>query len=570
MASVAKPQAAPVTIPTGKSPAAAAVADPAGFARQLAELPIELLQVAATIPSVGGDAPAPQAKAGDAAEIATNEPADAASEADRLISLSPLLNRPLPRPPSTGRITVDFVPNTQAAPAPVPVPAGKIPAATADRAGFARQLAEIPEELRLVAATIVSAAGNPDTPDAGAVDDADTAKDEPLGTPSEADRLAALAPLLQSLPAVVAAPTPEPLPQSAPAVLAAPTPEPLPQSASAVLAAPTPEPLAQSAPAVVTAPVTASAPTMQDGQPVGAAPPQTQPAAPAAPASPIDDKPKADVVADKAPAPVAALPTAKAGRAEAEAPSDESDSPEPSSALDAAAKEALSTAKKVIEMALRAAGPVHAEAAPNLARAAAPLPKPAGHALPLSAAGPEAPIADIAIAAASAIQAAPIASAPLSSAPVQPHEAVAGPSADRALDLADDAQWLDRLARDIAQASGNEGTIRFRLHPQTLGHLRVELSQGDHGTSVRLTADTEQARAILADAQPRLIAEARAQGVRIAESHVDLSGSDRHFSGDPRRQEETRQHPMIRTARDAAADADAPERPGRSKSDRYA
>jgi flagellar hook-length control protein FliK len=163
----------------------------------------------------------------------------------------------------------------------------------------------------------------------------------------------------------------------------------------------------------------------------------------------------------------------------------------------------------------------------------------------------------------------PAAPAPAASAAVQPREAAA-PAADRALDLANDAEWLDRLARDIAQAAGNEGTIRFRLHPQTLGHLRVELSQGDHGTSIRLTADTEQARAILADAQPRLIAEARAQGVRIAETHVDLSGSDRHFSGDPRRQDDSRQTPMIRTARGAAADADAPERPGRSRSDRYA
>jgi flagellar hook-length control protein FliK len=182
------------------------------------------------------------------------------------------------------------------------------------------------------------------------------------------------------------------------------------------------------------------------------------------------------------------------------------------------------------------------------------------------AAGHLAAPADISASAAFTLSAAP-APAPLASA--QPRE-TAAPAPDRALDLAGDAAWLDRLARDIAQAAGNEGTIRFRLHPQTLGHLRVELSQGDHGTSVRLTADTEQARSILADAQPRLVAEARAQGVRIAESHVDLSGSDRSFSDDPRRQEATSQTPMIRTARDAAAGEDAPERPGRSRSDRYA
>jgi flagellar hook-length control protein FliK len=136
---------------------------------------------------------------------------------------------------------------------------------------------------------------------------------------------------------------------------------------------------------------------------------------------------------------------------------------------------------------------------------------------------------------------------------------------ERALDLAQDAEWLDRLARDIARTAEGDAPMRFRLHPQTLGHMRVELSQGDHGTSVRLTVETEAARAILADAQPRLAAEARAQGVRIAETHVDLSGS-----GDQRRQDETRQTPIIRTAREAAQGGAAPVQPARSRSDRYA
>jgi hypothetical protein len=38
-----------------------------------------------------------------------------------------------------------------------------------------------------------------------------------------------------------------------------------------------------------------------------------------------------------------------------------------------------------------------------------------------------------------------------------------------------------------------------------------------------MSADTDQARQIIADAQPRLIAEVRAQGLRVAESHVDLN-----------------------------------------------
>lgn len=143
-------------------------------------------------------------------------------------------------------------------------------------------------------------------------------------------------------------------------------------------------------------------------------------------------------------------------------------------------------------------------------------------------------------------------------------------SIERALDLANDSEWLDRLSRDIAGAGERDGTLRFRLNPQTLGHLRVELSQTDQGTSVRLAVETEAARSLLADAQPRLLAEARAQGLRIAEASVHLAGSDQHQSGDPRRQEDARQGAIVRTPSAGDSETSARERPGRSRSDRYA
>jgi hypothetical protein len=88
---------------------------------------------------------------------------------------------------------------------------------------------------------------------------------------------------------------------------------------------------------------------------------------------------------------------------------------------------------------------------------------------------------------------------------------------------------------------------------------------------VRLTVETEAARQILADAQSRLTAEARAQGVRIAETHVDLSGSGRHAPGDQRRQDEARQTPFVRTARGAGEDVVASARStSRARLDRYA
>jgi len=140
---------------------------------------------------------------------------------------------------------------------------------------------------------------------------------------------------------------------------------------------------------------------------------------------------------------------------------------------------------------------------------------------------------------------------------------------ERKLDLSRDSAWLDRLARDISRAASDDSPLRFRLHPQTLGSLQVELQQGDRGTAVRMTVDTEAARQILTDAQPRLTAEARAQGVRIAETHVDLSGSGRQAPGDQRRQDEARQTPLIRTAR--GADATGSTRASaRARHDRYA
>jgi flagellar hook-length control protein FliK len=276
---------------------------------------------------------------------------------------------------------------------------------------------------------------------------------------------------------------------------------------------------------------------------------QAQAIAVPAPAGPAPDAPEAG----KVPAPVVAAP------ADPEAPEAVLKSPAESPPVD----KAIDAAKRVMAQALQPATPALLQRPrtaprlqnPVLEREAEPLAPPAA---PLPVAMPVA---------------APPAPAPIAAlAPAPAPQAAEAPerSVERALDLARDCEWLDRLARDIARSAEGDSPLRFRLHPQSLGHMRVELAQGDHGTSVRLTVETEAARAILADAQPRLAAEARAQGVRIAETHVDLSGSDRHFSGDQRRQDETRQTPIIRTLREAAPSGATPAQPARSRSDRYA
>lgn len=94
---------------------------------------------------------------------------------------------------------------------------------------------------------------------------------------------------------------------------------------------------------------------------------------------------------------------------------------------------------------------------------------------------------------------------------------------DRHLDLARDTQWLDRLARDISQAATREGHLKFHLNPEHLGALTVEIANSAAGTAIKLTTETDQARTIIADAQPQLLAEVRAQGLRVSETHVELN-----------------------------------------------
>ena len=114
------------------------------------------------------------------------------------------------------------------------------------------------------------------------------------------------------------------------------------------------------------------------------------------------------------------------------------------------------------------------------------------------------------------------------SAPAASHTEMA---VDRHLDLARDTQWLDRLARDISQAAHREGHLRFQLNPENLGALTVEIANGAAGTAIKLTAETDHARSIIADAQPQLIAEVRAQGLRVSETHVELNQQQQQQAG---------------------------------------
>jgi len=118
------------------------------------------------------------------------------------------------------------------------------------------------------------------------------------------------------------------------------------------------------------------------------------------------------------------------------------------------------------------------------------------------------------------------------------------------LNMAKDGEWLDQLARDITRMANHESQLRFQLNPEHLGSLRIELANTADGTSIRMTADTEAARNMLVDAQPRLVAEARAQGLRISGAQVDLGGH-----GGQQRGHEQNPQAFIRTQLPAEARA---------------
>ncbi len=109
-------------------------------------------------------------------------------------------------------------------------------------------------------------------------------------------------------------------------------------------------------------------------------------------------------------------------------------------------------------------------------------------------------------------------------------QALATSAADRQLDLARQGAWLDGIAHDIAATGASSGTVRFQVAPQHLGTVAVELKRDESGAAITLTTNSEAARAMLSDATPQLIAEARTHGLTIANAKVDV-GSGNAGSG---------------------------------------
>lgn len=90
--------------------------------------------------------------------------------------------------------------------------------------------------------------------------------------------------------------------------------------------------------------------------------------------------------------------------------------------------------------------------------------------------------------------------------------------------------------RDWARALDAGGSARVEAWTQTLGPVAIEVARGADGLAITLGARTDETRTLLADAQPRLVADARAAGLALSQSRVDdAPHGARHGGGRPPR-----------------------------------
>lgn len=91
--------------------------------------------------------------------------------------------------------------------------------------------------------------------------------------------------------------------------------------------------------------------------------------------------------------------------------------------------------------------------------------------------------------------------------------------------------WTTRLSQEIHSArEGPTPELAFRLTPKHLGTLDVELTETPLGLIIELKPSSEEAKAILAREEPRLIEELRQRGVPVADPALQsgASGDGRH------------------------------------------
>lgn len=98
---------------------------------------------------------------------------------------------------------------------------------------------------------------------------------------------------------------------------------------------------------------------------------------------------------------------------------------------------------------------------------------------------------------------------------------------EQVIDMGVEGQWIDRMAREIADISAGTGRATFTLNPENLGRLQVDILQRADGADVRLIADTDEAAAALSQGRQQLQQDARLQAVRIHDVQVERAPVER-------------------------------------------
>lgn len=111
--------------------------------------------------------------------------------------------------------------------------------------------------------------------------------------------------------------------------------------------------------------------------------------------------------------------------------------------------------------------------------------------------------------------------------PAIPAADTAAALGEQVIDMGVDGQWIDRMAREIADVAAGTGRATFTLHPQNLGKLQVEILQREEGANVRMIAETDAAAEALNQGRHQFQQDARLQAIRINDLQVERAPVER-------------------------------------------
>lgn len=110
---------------------------------------------------------------------------------------------------------------------------------------------------------------------------------------------------------------------------------------------------------------------------------------------------------------------------------------------------------------------------------------------------------------------------------VRPHAVAAAADVQQgALDMRRQ-EWMGQMVEQIEalRDAGPARETRLSLSPEALGKVDVSIRQDGDRIHVHFATETQAARQLIADAQPRLAELAEARGVRLGQTSVDSGGA---------------------------------------------